>query len=72
MEASFIGLLKTTATDEFVGAPGVGPGVVVNGEVLSTRGRFVSAVTPAVMNCDTNGVVSPSPAALVGDVAVTV
>ena len=37
-----------------------------------TRGRFVSAVVPAVMKCDTNGVTSGRPPALMGALAVTV
>ena len=65
-------LLNTAATEAFVGTPSVGPGLVVRGEVLDTRGRFVSAVVPAVMKCDTKGVTSGRPPALMGALAVTV
>ena len=65
-------LLNTAATDAFVGTPSVGPGLVVTGEVLNTRGRIVSAVVPAVTKRDTKGVTSGRPPALMGALAVTV
>jgi hypothetical protein len=71
-EAWFMSLLNTATTDAFVGTASVGPGLVVRGDVFDTRGRLVSAVVPAVMKCDTNGVTSGRPPALIVAFAVTV
>ena len=55
--------VNTAATAAFVGAPVVGPGFVVVGVVSVTRGRIVSAVTPAVMKLQVNGVDNAIPLA---------
>ena len=44
--------LNTALIAEFVGTPGVTPGVVVAGTVSTTRGLVVSGAAP-VVNCHT-------------------
>jgi hypothetical protein len=46
--AGAIALLKTTAIAELLGTPVVGPGVVVAGTVVTTRGRVASEVAAVV------------------------
>lgn len=55
--------VNTAMIDEFIGAPVVGPGVVVAGAVSVTRGLIASGEVPAVMKLQVNGVAITRPVA---------
>jgi hypothetical protein len=55
--------VNTAAIDALVGAPAVGPGVLVAGVVNVTRGLIASGAEPAVMKLQVNGAASAIPVA---------
>jgi hypothetical protein len=53
--------VKTAIMAELLGTPTVGPGVVVAGEVMDTRGRVRSEGEPTVVNCHVKGAAIATP-----------
>jgi hypothetical protein len=54
-------LVNVAVIAELLGTPRVGPGVLVAGLVINTRGRVTSAGVATVVNCQLNGAAIGTP-----------